>query len=225
MGQCNTKYRDNNIIYSLIVVTYTIIYPFIRNSSVYFLLQFFKKQYSFLKWSVFWRSKSFNIQERNLPLTRLRVNCTWIDFVKKRKTHKTIKIWFKGSFKCTHTDTYIELYLLKPVSSCYYKWSRDPCTNTQDSSHVGLLRFVNYSVKKKKLCWNIMTNISLTSWRLVFSSPEPKSQLSFSDHNLSVVRCRCRYCRRRCRKLFTLSSSSPEPLGQFQPNLEQSSIG
>ena len=38
---------------------------------------------------------------------------------------------------------------------------------------------------------------------------------------LSVVRRRCRRHRRRwrrcrCRKLFTLSSSSPEPLGQFQ---------
>ena len=40
--------------------------------------------------------------------------------------------------------------------------------------------------------------------------------MSFSDQNLSVVR-RC-----RCRKLFTFSSSSPEPLGQFQPNLAQS---
>ena len=39
----------------------------------------------------------------------------------------------------------------------------------------------------------------------------------FSDHNLSVV------CRgQSCRKLFTFSSSSPEPLGQFQRNLAQS---
>ena len=38
----------------------------------------------------------------------------------------------------------------------------------------------------------------------------------------SVVR-RCRCCRRcrRCRKLSTFSSSSPEPLGQFQPILAQ----
>ena len=42
---------------------------------------------------------------------------------------------------------------------------------------------------------------------IVFSSPEPKAQVSLSDDNLSVVRrCRCR------RKLFTFSSSSPEPL-------------
>ena len=44
--------------------------------------------------------------------------------------------------------------------------------------------------------------------------------MSFSDQNLSVVR-RCR-CRRR--KLFTFSSSSPEPFGQFQPNLAQRGI-
>ena len=58
-----------------------------------------------------------------------------------------------------------------------------------------------------------------------FSSPEPKAQVSFSDQNLSVVRRRrrrCRRCRRCCRKLFTFSSSSPDPLGQFQPNLAQS---
>ena len=64
----------------------------------------------------------------------------------------------------------------------------------------------------------------------IFSSPEQKVQVSFSDHNLSVVRRHCRRrrrrrCRRRLCKLFTLSSSSPEPLGQFQPNLAQSILG
>ena len=60
-----------------------------------------------------------------------------------------------------------------------------------------------------------------------FSSPEPKAQMSFSDQNLSVVRRRRSRCRRcRChRKLFTFSSSSPEPLGQFKPNLAQSILG
>ena len=66
---------------------------------------------------------------------------------------------------------------------------------------------------------------------ILISSPELKAQVSFSDQNLSVVRrrcrrwrrCRpCRRCRRCCRKLFTFSSSSPEPLGQFQSNLAQS---
>ena len=36
-----------------------------------------------------------------------------------------------------------------------------------------------------------------------------------------VLRC----CRRRCHKLFTFSSSSPEPQGQFQPNFAQSILG
>ena len=45
----------------------------------------------------------------------------------------------------------------------------------------------------------------------VFCSPEPKVQVSFSDHYLSIVhRCRWWCC---CCKLFTFSSSSPEPLG------------
>lgn len=52
---------------------------------------------------------------------------------------------------------------------------------------------------------------------LLISSPEPKAQVSFSDHNLTVV-CRCR----RCRKQFTVSFSSQEPLCRFQQNLAQS---
>ena len=61
---------------------------------------------------------------------------------------------------------------------------------------------------------------------MVFSSPELKAQVSFSDQNLSVVsrrrRCRCRRRCWRCRKVFRFSSSSPESLDQFQPNLAQS---
>ena len=53
--------------------------------------------------------------------------------------------------------------------------------------------------------------------------PEPKAQVSFSDQNLSVVRRRCR--RRRCRKLFTFSSSSQEPHGHIQSNLAQNILG
>ena len=60
---------------------------------------------------------------------------------------------------------------------------------------------------------------------IYISSPKPKAQVSFSDQNLSVVRRRCccrRHRRRRlCRKLFTFSSSSPESLDKFQPNLVQ----
>ena len=48
--------------------------------------------------------------------------------------------------------------------------------------------------------------------------------MNFSDQNLSVVR-RCRRWRRCCcRKVLTFSSSSPEPLGQFHPNLAQASL-
>ena len=57
-----------------------------------------------------------------------------------------------------------------------------------------------------------------------FSSPEPKAQVSFYDHNFYVVRRRCRR-HRRCRKLFTFLSSSPEPLSLFQPNLAQNILG
>ena len=56
----------------------------------------------------------------------------------------------------------------------------------------------------------------------IFTSPELKAQVSFSDHLSSVVRLSVRPS---VRKLFTFSSSSPEPLVQFQPNLAQSILG
>ena len=52
----------------------------------------------------------------------------------------------------------------------------------------------------------------------VTSSHEPKAQMSFSDHNLSVVRRHCCHPRHP-RKLLTFSSPSSEPMGQYQPNL------
>ena len=55
----------------------------------------------------------------------------------------------------------------------------------------------------------------------VISSSEPKAQVSFSDQNMSIVCC----CPWHCHKLFTFPSSSPEPMGQFQPNLAQSILG
>ena len=54
-------------------------------------------------------------------------------------------------------------------------------------------------------------------------SPEPKAFLIKIYPLSSLSLCHC--CRRRCRKLFTFLSSSPEPLGQFQPNLAQSILG
>ena len=76
----------------------------------------------------------------------------------------------------------------------------------------------NYTVYVEKFM-----NMKYTS---LFSSPKPKAQVSFSDQNLSVVRRRrCRCCRCRRSNLVAFSSSSPEALGQFQPNLTQSILG
>ena len=61
----------------------------------------------------------------------------------------------------------------------------------------------------------------------VFSSPELKAQVSFliafrpASVRLSV---RLSVCLSVC-KLFLFSTSSQEPLGQFQPNLAQSILG
>ena len=53
----------------------------------------------------------------------------------------------------------------------------------------------------------------------IFSSPQPKAHMPFSDQNLLVVH------RRHCHKQFTFSSHSPEPLDQFQQNLARSILG
>ena len=58
----------------------------------------------------------------------------------------------------------------------------------------------------------------------LFRSREPKAQVSFIGQNVSVVRRR-RHCLLRCRKLFTFSSSSPEPLCQFLPTWHKASFG
>ena len=54
----------------------------------------------------------------------------------------------------------------------------------------------------------------------LLSSPEPKAQVSFSDQNFpfSVVGVF------KLSNTFHVLYSSPEPLGQFQPNLAQSII-
>ena len=92
------------------------------------------------------------------------------------------------------------------------------------------LRVLKYLMSKVKITevFNVLMSRLvpfLFAWILpvLFSSPEPKAQVSFSDQNLSVVRRRC--CCWRCRKLFTFSSSSPEILGLFQPNLAQRILG
>ena len=69
---------------------------------------------------------------------------------------------------------------------------------------------------------DLMKELSIDSYiyficMYFISSPERKAEVNFSDQNLSVVHCRL------CRKLFTFSSSSPEPLGHFQENLVQGS--
>ena len=60
-------------------------------------------------------------------------------------------------------------------------------------------------------------------FQYLFSSPEPQAQVNFPNQNVSVARRFC-ICR-RCRKLFTFLSSSPETLDLFQPNFAQNIIG
>ena len=78
---------------------------------------------------------------------------------------------------------------------------------------------------KYRRLWSQTTHISphLTFWNHLFSSPEPKARVSYCHSAPSVVRPSVR--RRRPssssvhRKLFTFSTSSPEPLDGFWWNL------
>ena len=86
--------------------------------------------------------------------------------------------------------------------------------------YITLINTKDRSINNKCFRYDI-----LWVWRMcgffIFSSPESKDQVRFSDHNLSVVRRRCRWCR----ELFIFSFSSPEPHDKFQSNLAQSILG
>ena len=78
----------------------------------------------------------------------------------------------------------------------------------------GLTYTMEYAKEKAKFDEEVLQDGEFS----LFSSPELKAQVSFSDHPYSVVRLSV------C-KLFTFSTSSQQPLGQFQPNLAQSILG
>ena len=63
-------------------------------------------------------------------------------------------------------------------------------------------------------------------FNIVFCSPELKAQVSFSDRLSSVVclSVRLSVCSSVCKR-FLFSTSSQEPLGQYQPNVAQSILG
>ena len=105
-----------------------------------------------------------------------------------------------------------------------------------------ICRYINvqdtYFISGKK-CVTMVTTYygwlhSVTAWARVlitssdifslFSSPEPKARwaIAIAFRPSSVVRRASSVVRRASsvvRKLFTFSSSSPEPVGRFQPNL------
>ena len=114
-----------------------------------------------------------------------------------------------------------QISLVKPAFHLFFFLWRynDGCNCKISSSHTNFLENIE-DIQWFDVDYGIYFTIET---RFFISSPELKAQVSFSDQNLSVVR-RCRHCC-CCRKLFTFSSSSPEPLGQFQPNLAQNILG
>ena len=98
------------------------------------------------------------------------------------------------------TSTNIHVY------QCPYSQSKTELNNIKKyiilSSFGEIIDFVVYVLTIKPII------------KLLFSSPELKAQVSFSDHLLSFVCLSVRLSVPVC-KLFTFSSSSPEPLYQF----------
>ena len=72
---------------------------------------------------------------------------------------------------------------------------------------------------------NMSCRYFICIYTIVFSSPELKAQVSYSDHPSVVFLSVCLSVRPSVCNLFTFSSSSPDPLGHFQPNLAQSILG
>ena len=106
--------------------------------------------------------------------------------------------------------------VLYGIITLRYLYVRNISTSRGNREIYGVL-LNNYNLHKNKLCPYVFKKDG-TSSNARFCGPE--AQVSFSDQNVSVV-CRLRRCR-FWRKLFTFSSSSPEPLSQFQPVLPQS---
>ena len=133
------------------------------------------------------------------------------------------------------------LYMYRAVGQCFYlvlhliqcsyfavlllflplrKNIADTCVNI-NPTYIGVCSFTTVKLVKSDACV-IGCLFSFPHDFFFFSSPELKAQVSFSDH-LSSGGC-LSVCLSVC-KLFTFSSSSPEPLCQFQPNLAQSILG
>ena len=96
--------------------------------------------------------------------------------------------------------------------SLYYdpevRWFRIIDDHTGERAQNSKLNSVSYNVTKD----NVTFNIPSYGYVFLYSSPELKAEMSFSDHLSSVV---CLSARMSVCKLFTFSSS-PEPMGRFQ---------
>ena len=112
-----------------------------------------------------------------------------------------MEIMYMDILKASTTNLGLsELAYNRPYSTLKYAWKRE---------------------KGKEKWEGRMTKCYICTWlfysmSFIFSSP--KLKVIFKWAFLIV-------CRPSARQLFTFSFSSPEPLGQFQPNLAQSILG
>lgn len=95
--------------------------------------------------------------------------------------------------------------------------------NTQKTDMFLKGKYLYFYVSLKQRSANqiiFIINMIYTVYQL-FSSPESKAQVTFSNQDLSVV-CRLRDRGRRRLQLFTCSSLSPKPFGSFYSNMAKS---
>ena len=101
-------------------------------------------------------------------------------------------------------------------------------SNCQKNSSTGKKNYVDLSDIKLIIRWHLWI---LTRWKkqdnkllvlIIFSSPELKAQVSFSDRLSSVV---CLSVHPSICQLFLFTTTSQKPLSQFQQNFAQSILG
>ena len=135
-----------------------------------------------------------------------------------------------------HNLWYLLWYILQAVYWCNWTtWMRRFCLKSSENTSPKPSCLIKVSDTKNSKKYYLLMHTEVVDvvdmceyTYIVFSSPELKAQVSFSDRLSSVVclfvRSSVCLCLSVC-KLFRFSTSSQEPLGQFQPNLALSILG
>ena len=135
-------------------------------------------EYSFSNKSLIWLS--INIHDVCIYFwkkTLSHMHC-WFYLYKEFTRHLSVEwFWIEKCFECFkkfHSNVFIFMMHL------IFRW----------------FHAIQFYTNKFLILSFGFSKLTQFNWTHLFSSPEPKAQVSISDHNLSVVR-RCHCCRRR----------------------------